>query len=55
LLLGRGERLFDGVPALRAEPVEVAASPNATHVVYRIDRSRGGPGGGSGAGGMRES
>ena len=41
LLLGRGERLFDGVPALRAEPVEVAASPNATHVVYRIDRSAG--------------
>ena len=39
VLLGRGERLFDDVPELRAEPVEVAASPKATHVVYRIDRS----------------
>ena len=39
LLLGGGERLFDDVPALRAEPIEVAASPRATHVVYRIDRS----------------
>jgi dihydrofolate reductase len=34
--LGRGERLFDDVGDLRAEPVEVHASPNATHVVYRI-------------------
>lgn len=39
LVLGRGERLFDDVHGLRAEPVEVAASPWATHVVYRIDRS----------------
>ena len=39
VLLGRGERLFDDVPPLRAEPVQVAASPKATHVVYRIDRS----------------
>ena len=39
LVLGRGERLWDDVPALRAEPVEVAASPKATHVVYRINRS----------------
>jgi dihydrofolate reductase len=38
VLLGRGERLFDGVRELRAEPVEVAASPKATHVVYRINR-----------------
>lgn len=36
LVLGRGERLFDDVGELRAEPVEVAASPKATHVVYRI-------------------
>jgi dihydrofolate reductase len=36
LVLGRGERLFDHVGELRAEPVEVAASPKATHVVYRI-------------------
>jgi dihydrofolate reductase len=39
VLLKRGERLFDEVPALRAEPVEVAASPKATHVVYRVVRS----------------
>jgi dihydrofolate reductase len=38
LLLKHGERLFDDVPNLRAEPVEVAASPKATHVIYRIDR-----------------
>jgi dihydrofolate reductase len=38
-LLKRGERLFDDVHELRAEPVEVAASPKATHVVYRINRS----------------
>jgi dihydrofolate reductase len=36
VLLGRGERLFDGVAALTAEPVEVATSPLATHVVYRL-------------------
>ena len=39
LVLGGGERLFDGVPPLRAEPVEVAPSPLATHVVYRLDRA----------------
>ncbi|WP_285597619.1 dihydrofolate reductase family protein [Kineosporia sp. NBRC 101731] len=39
VLLGSGERLFDGVPDLKAEPIDVAASPLATHVVYRIDRS----------------
>jgi dihydrofolate reductase len=36
VVLGRGERLFDGVAALSAEPVEVTTSPKATHVVYRI-------------------
>jgi len=36
VLLGRGERLFDSVPQLAAEPMEVATSPLATHVVYRI-------------------
>jgi dihydrofolate reductase len=36
VLLGRGERLFDGITDLSAEPVEVATSPRATHVVYRI-------------------
>jgi dihydrofolate reductase len=38
VVLGRGERLFDDIDGLRAEPVEVAASPLATHVVYRIVR-----------------
>jgi dihydrofolate reductase len=38
IVLGSGERLFDGISELRAEPVEVAPSPLATHVVYRIDR-----------------
>jgi hypothetical protein len=36
VLLGRGERLFDDVTRLDAEPMEVATSPLATHVVYRI-------------------
>ncbi len=39
VLLGSGERLFDGVSDFKAEPIDVAASPLATHVVYRIDRS----------------
>ena len=39
LVLGGGERLFDGVSDVSAEPIEVAASPKATHVVYRINRS----------------
>lgn len=38
VVLGDGERLFDGVRELQAEPVEVAASPLATHVVYRTLR-----------------
>jgi dihydrofolate reductase len=39
VVLGGGERLFDGVRAWQAEPVEVAASPLATHVVYRTRRA----------------
>jgi dihydrofolate reductase len=39
VLLGSGERLFDDVPPFTAEPVDVAASPLATHVVYRIARA----------------
>jgi dihydrofolate reductase len=36
VVLGSGERIFDGVSELAAEPVEVATSPLATHIVYRI-------------------
>ena len=36
VLLGAGERLFDDVSELHAEPVEVSTSPHATHVVYRL-------------------
>jgi dihydrofolate reductase len=35
VLLGSGERLFDGVEAFGFEPVEVLHSPLATHVRYR--------------------
>jgi len=36
--LGRGESPFD-VPGLDLAPVEVLASPQATHVVYRVNRA----------------
>jgi dihydrofolate reductase len=36
VLLGRGERLFEGVEDPGLEPVEVIHSPLATHVRYRI-------------------
>jgi dihydrofolate reductase len=36
ILLGRGERIFDGVGDLRFEPAEVLPSPHATHVRYRV-------------------
>jgi dihydrofolate reductase len=36
VLLGSGERLFDGVTDPGLTPVEVIASPLATHVRYRI-------------------
>jgi dihydrofolate reductase len=38
VLLGAGERLFDGVQDPGLEPVEVIHSPHATHVRYRIGR-----------------
>lgn len=38
LTLGGGERLLDGVPDLRLEPVESAHSPLASHVRYRVVR-----------------
>lgn len=39
VLLGVGERLFDGVPtSLGFEPVQVIASPGVTHLKYRLTR-----------------
>jgi dihydrofolate reductase len=38
VLLGGGERLFEGVPRLALEPVQVVGSPGVTHVKYRIAR-----------------
>ena len=38
VLLGSGERLFDGVGELRLTPVEALHSPRATHVRYRVER-----------------
>ena len=39
VLLGSGERIFDGVESLGMEPVEVLHSPLATHVRYRVGNS----------------
>jgi dihydrofolate reductase len=39
VLLGRGERLFDGVDDPGLEPVEVVHSTYATHVRYRVGGS----------------
>ena len=36
MLLGSGERLFEGVGDPNLEPVKVVASPLATHIKYRI-------------------
>jgi dihydrofolate reductase len=36
VLLGAGERLFDGVSDPGLEPIEVTHSPLATHVRYRV-------------------
>jgi dihydrofolate reductase len=37
LLLGTGERLFDGVSAdLRLQPIQVISSPGAVHVKYSV-------------------
>ena len=38
VLLGGGERIFDGMTGPRFEPVEALHSPNATHVRYRVRR-----------------
>ena len=36
VVLGAGERLFDGIRELSLEPVEVLSSPLATHIRYRV-------------------
>jgi dihydrofolate reductase len=36
VLLGTGERLFDGVEDPGLEPIEVTHSPRATHIRYRV-------------------
>ena len=36
VVLGAGERLFDGVGELELAPVEVIGSPGVTHVRYRV-------------------
>jgi dihydrofolate reductase len=38
VLLGTGERLFDGVDDPGFEPLEIMHSPHATHVRYRVGR-----------------
>ncbi len=38
VLLGTGERLFDGVEDPGLQPTEVIHSPHATHVRYRVGR-----------------
>ena len=40
VLLGDGERLFDGLRDLALEPTEVIHSPRATHVGYRVLTNR---------------
>ena len=40
ILLGSGERLFDGVKDPGLEPIEVNHSPHATHIRYRVGRRR---------------
>jgi dihydrofolate reductase len=41
VILGDGERLLEGVPAVALELVEVADSPLATHVRYRVGSAPG--------------
>jgi len=40
LVLGAGERLFDGLGGLRLTPLKVVASPGVTHVTYRLVSGR---------------
>jgi len=34
--IGSGARLFEGVPALELEPVEISGTPLVTHIRYRV-------------------
>ena len=43
VLLGAGERLFDGVESFGFEPAEVLHSPLATHIRYRRISQPGAP------------
>jgi dihydrofolate reductase len=36
IILGAGERLLENVGDLKLEPIDVVASPAATHVKYRV-------------------
>jgi dihydrofolate reductase len=38
VVLGSGERLFDGIKSFEFEPVEVLHSPIATHIRYRREK-----------------
>jgi dihydrofolate reductase len=38
VILGGGERLFEGVGDATLEPVKVVASPAVTHIKYRVGR-----------------
>ena len=38
VLLGRGERLFDGVTDPGLTPLEVVPTPYATHIRYQVGR-----------------
>ena len=35
---GPGERLFEGVPGVELEPLQVVGSPDVTHVKYAVRR-----------------
>ena len=41
VILGAGERLLEGVGHPKLSPVEVIASPNVTHIRYRVGLGRG--------------
>ena len=40
VLLGSGERIFDGTVSARLEPLEAEHSPLTTHVRYRVHKAR---------------